>query len=72
MKTTTTRADKVLNIICFDDEKDGEIEACKLLMKLDNLEDKTQMLDHVLGDDEFPIEQFEFTFTVQDFLNHIN
>jgi hypothetical protein len=66
-----TRADKVIDLICFDDEKDADIEACKLLLKLDNLEDKTQMLDHVLGDDEHPIEQFEYTFTVQDFLNHI-
>jgi len=67
----STRIDKMLDLICFNHEKDAVVESAKLLMKLDNIEDKTQMLDHVLGDDEYPIEQFEYTFTVQDFLTYI-
>jgi hypothetical protein len=62
----------MLEYLCFDDDKDATIEAVKLLLKLDNLTDKTEMLDHAIGDEQYVIEQFEYAFTVQDFLTHIS
>lgn len=57
---------KADNVLSLSDEMTIE-QAISIIA---SVEDKNMMLDHV-HDDIFPIEMFEFTFTVKDFLDHI-
>jgi len=59
--------DKALEFLSYEDYDEVVAE----LNALESIEDKSQMLDHVLSDDVCPCEQFEYTFTVQDFLDTI-
>ena len=55
---------KAEEFLCND-----EISIVEQVRAIINEEDTTIMIDHV--DDVCPIEQFEFNFTVKDFLEHI-
>jgi len=53
--------------ICTDTDEEA-IEHIMLLIEASK-EDDSQMIDHI--GDVCPIEKFEYTFTVKDFLKHI-
>lgn len=47
----------------------GCVELVEQVRAIINEENKAKMIDHI--DNVCPIEKFEFTFTVKDFLGHI-
>lgn len=64
---STDLIDRASPLLSYEDYD----EMAESVVALTKLEDKNQSLDHSLGENVYPTEQYEHSFTVSSFLNAI-